>query len=121
MHRLFQLIVCLILFPALPIFAAGFDEFFEDATLRVDFYQYGDADREHIAVDRLIKQGPWAGPIGQLLDPHPNGGYVARAVDPVSGETLFKLGFDSLFGEYRTTGPAAQGEARVYHESILFP
>ena len=121
MHRLFQLIICLVLFPALPIFAAGFDEYFEDATLRVDFYQYGDADNEHIAVDRLIKQGPWAGPVGRLLDPHPYGGYVARAVDPVSGETLFKLGFDSLFGEYRTTGPAARGEARVYHETILLP
>ena len=121
MHRIFQLIVCLILFPVLPIFAADFDEHFSNSTLRVDFYQYGDAETEHIAIDRLIKQGPWAGPVGQLLDPHPYGGYVARAVDPVSGETLFKLGFDSLFGEYRTTGPAARGESRVYHETLLLP
>ncbi len=121
MHRLFQLIVCLVLFPALTIFAAGFDEHFENATLRVDFYQYGDADSEHVTVDRLIKQGPWAGPIGRLLDPHPYGGYIARAIDPASGETIFQLGFDSLFGEYRTTGPAARGEARVYHETILLP
>jgi hypothetical protein len=121
MHRLVQLIVCLVLFPAFSISAAGFDEDFEDATLRVDFYQYGDAGSEHIAVDRLIRQGSWAGPTGDLLDPHPYGGYVARAVDPVSGETLFKLGFDSLFGEYRTTEPAAQGVVRVFHETVLLP
>jgi len=121
MHRLFQLIVYLVLFPALSIFAAGFDEHFENATLRVDFYQYGDADSEYVTVDRLIKQGQWAGPIGRLLDPHPYGGYIARAIDPASGETIFQLGFDSLFGEYRTTGPAARGEARVYHETILLP
>lgn len=121
MHRLFQLILGLLLFPAPLISAADFDTYFEDATLRVDFYQYGDADNENIAVDRLIKQGRWAGPTNRLLDPHPYGGYVARAVDLSSGETIFKLGFDSLFGEYRTTGPAARGEARVYHETILLP
>lgn len=121
MHRLFQLIISLVLFPVLPISAAGFDQHFEDATLRVDFYQYGDAEGEHIALDRLVRQGIWAGPIDRLLDPHPYGGYVARAIDPGSGELIFQVGFDSLFGEYRTTDPAARGEARVFHETILLP
>lgn len=121
MHRLFQLIHCLILFPAATFAAVGFDEHFEDATLRVDFHQYGNADSEHVAIDRLIKQGAWAGPTNRLLDPHPYGSYLVRALDPASGDTLFSLGFDSLFGEYRTTGPAARGEVRVYHETILLP
>ncbi len=94
---------------------------FENATLRVDFYQYGDAEGEHIALDRLVKQGMWAGPIDRLLDPHPYGGYIARVIDPRSGEPIFQMGFDSLFGEYRTTDPAARGEARVFNETILLP
>jgi hypothetical protein len=121
MHRLFQLVLSLVLFPALPISAAGFEQHFENATLRVDFYQYGDAEGEHIALDRLVKQGMWAGPIDRLLDPHPYGGYIARAIDPRSGEPIFQMSFDSLFGEYRTTDPAARGEVRVFNETILLP
>ncbi len=115
------LILILVLSPTLPISAADFDRYFDDATLRVDFYQYGNAESEHIAVDRLIKQGPWAGPIERLLDPFPYGRYVARTIDPASGETIFQLGFDSLFGEYRTTDAAARGQVRVYNETILLP
>lgn len=101
--------------------AAEFEDNFEDATLRVDFYQFGDAETENIAVDRLIRQGSWAGPVGMLIDPRPTGRYVARMTDPESGEILVEIGFDSLFGEYRTTGPAADGVTRVFHESVLLP
>ena len=72
-------------------------EYFDDATLRVDFYQYGNAESEHIAVDRLVKQGPWAGPIDRLLDPHPYGGYVARADRPGLGRDDLPTGFRQPF------------------------
>jgi len=101
--------------------AAGFEDDFEDATLRVDFYQIGNGESEAIAIDRLIRQGTWAGPVGTLIDPRPAGRYVARMTDPDSGEILVEIGFDSLFGEYRTTGPAAEGVTRVFHESVLLP
>jgi hypothetical protein len=120
-HRLVQLIVCLALFPVVSISAGGFDDHFEDATLRVDFYQYGNAEVEHMAVDRLIKQGRWAGPVDHLIDPHPYGHYIVRVSDVDGGGTLFERGFDSYFGEYRMTGPAREGVARVYHETVLLP
>jgi len=115
------LLVSLILLSAPMGRAAAFDDDFEDATLRVDFYQYGDADSEGIAVDQLIRQGSWAGPVDTLIDPQPTGRYVARMTDPESGETLVEIGFDSLFGEYRTTEAAGRGVVRVFHESVLFP
>ena len=120
-HRLVQLIVCLLVFPAAPIFAGIFDDHFEDATLRVDFYQYGDGEAEHMALDRLIKQGRWAGPTRHLIDPHPYGHYVVRVSDRDGDGTLFEHGFDSFFGEYRLTGPAMEGIPRVYHETVLLP
>ena len=120
-HRLVQLSICLALFHAAPTMAGTFDDHFEDATLRVDFYQYGDAEAEHMAVDRLIKQGQWAGPTRHLIDPHPYGHYVVRVSDVDGGGTLFEEGFDSYFGEYRMTGPAREGVARVYHETVLLP
>lgn len=57
------LLVCLIVSSTMMVQAAGFDDHFEDATLRVDFYQYGDGEAEFMAIDRLIKQGSWAGPV----------------------------------------------------------
>lgn len=101
--------------------AGSFDEHFEDATLRVDLYQFGDAEHEHAAVDRLIRQGAWAGPVDLPVAADPVGRYVAKVVDPDTGEVLFELAFDSLFGEYRTTAAAAAGEVRVFHESVLLP
>jgi len=120
-HRLVQLIVCLSLIPAAPTVAGTFDDYFEDATLRVDFYQYGDAETEHMAVDRLVKQGRWAGPLAHLIDPHPYGHYIVRVSEVDGGDALFERGFDSYFGEYRMTGPAENGISRVYHETVLLP
>jgi hypothetical protein len=116
-----SLLAALLLVSATATLASSFDDHFENATLRVDFYQYGDAESEHMAIDRLLKQGPWAGPVHHLVDPHPYGRYVVRALDPDTGQTLFERGFDSLFKEYQTTSPAALGEDRVYHETVLLP
>ena len=37
------------------------------------------------------------------------------------GTLVFSKGFDSYFGEYRTTGPAIDGTLRTYHETVLLP
>ncbi len=115
------LLVSLVMAATTMVQATGFDDHFEDATLRVDFYQYGDGEVEFMAIDRLIKQGAWAGPVRHLIDPHPYGRYVVRVFAMTDGDTLFEQGFDSYFGEYRLTGPAGTGVARVYHETVLLP
>ena len=115
------LLACLVLCVTYAPEASEFEESFVDATLRVDFYQHGNKLIEHMAIDRLIRQGPWAGPVDHLVDPHPYGTYFARLVEPETGAVLFEIGFDSYFGEYRVTQPAAEGVDRVYHESVLLP
>ena len=98
-----------------------FDDHFEDATLRVDFFQFGNKQTQEMAIERLIRQDSWAGPVRHLVDPHPYGIYAARVTDPESGEVLFEKGFDSYFGEYRVTEPADRGVVRVFRESVLLP
>jgi hypothetical protein len=100
---------------------ATFDALFADATLRVDFYQVGDAATEHVVLDRLIRQGPWAGPREARLDPFHLGRYAVELRLPSSGEVIYERGFDSYFGEYRTTEAAQQGILRAYHNSVLVP
>jgi len=107
-----------------PIHAeeAPFNQRFHDRTLRVDLYHTGHAEEEIFTLDRLVLEGPWAGPRGSsLVDDRPQGRYLARLVDPASGATVWAFPWDSYFGEYRTTGPAGRGVRRTFHESLRLP
>ncbi len=103
--------------PALAAFAARF----HDETLRVDYLHGGDAKAEFATLDRLIRQGTWAGSRTHRHDPFPVGRSVVELSDPATGELLYSRRYDTYFGEYRTTTPAAEGVARSYHESVLVP
>jgi len=98
-----------------------FDRHFEDATLRIDFHHTGNGVEEHVSIDRLYRQGRWAGSRFRLVDPFSYGSYVVEARDAGSDTLLYSKGFDSFFGEYRTTAAAASGTLRTYHESVLLP
>mgnify|MGYP001824123861 CR=1 FL=1 len=52
-----------VLFVAAGTSAGGpFEESFEDATLRIDYHHTGNAEQEIVAIDRIYRQGAWAGP-----------------------------------------------------------
>jgi hypothetical protein len=120
-RRLSIAVTLTMLLPVAVSAAESFDHNFEDATLRIDFHHTGDAEEEIVAVDRLYRQGFWAGPSNTLIDIFPIGGYLVQAHDPENGKLLFSKGFNSYFGEYRTTAAAAAGTMRTYHESVLLP
>jgi hypothetical protein len=100
---------------------ASFERLFADETMRVDFYHLGNATEEAISLDRVHRQGMWAGSRVHLLVPFEVGRYVAELSEPRSGTPLFRKRFDSYFGEYRTTAPAEKGVRRTYHETVLMP
>ncbi len=117
-----RLSLALWLLPALMAAETGFEAVFVDRTLRVDLHHVGHATEEVFAVDRLILEGPWAGPRGRgLVDARPQGRYLARLKDPGSGATVWAHPWDSYFGEYRTTAPAGRGVRRTFHESLRLP
>ncbi len=101
--------------------APRFDEHFLDKTMRIDFLHVGDAKEESVTIDRIFDQGIWAGSRATLIDPFDLGRYRVSLADAASGAVLFTKGFDSYFGEYRTSEPALKGEKRAYHESALVP
>jgi hypothetical protein len=99
----------------------SFDAWFVDRTLRVDLYHTGNAAEETITLDQVYDQGVWAGPLRNLIDPFNLGRYLVKVYDAASGTLVFSKGYDSYFGEYRTSGPALEGVRRTYHESALLP
>lgn len=98
-----------------------FDDFFIDQTFRIDYYHTGDAKSELVTIDHLYRYGIWAGSRTHLLDNFNNGRYYAKVYDIENGTIIFSRGFDSYFGEYKTSDQALHGIPRTYHESILMP
>jgi hypothetical protein len=99
----------------------NFDNFFIDSTLRIDYFHIGDADSEIITLDQVRQYGVWAGSRTNLRDEFNNGRYYVKIFDVASGKLIFSRGFDSYFGEYQTSGQAARGVKRTYHESARIP
>ena len=107
--------------PLAAVQPVTFDEAFVDATLRIDTYHAGNATEEIVTLDRVLRQGSWAGSRKHLTDPFGVGRYLATLTDPSTGVVLFSKGYDTYFGEYRTTAGAGSGVRRTFHESVLIP
>jgi hypothetical protein len=99
----------------------AFDDYFVDRALRVDLYQAGDAKTETLTVRRISEEPLWPESKAGLLPPFDYGRYVFRLYDPATNRLIFSRGFDTMFGEYKTTSPALAGTVRVFERSIRFP
>jgi hypothetical protein len=99
----------------------SFDAWFADKTMRVDYFHAGNSSEETITLDQVYDQGFWAGSRSHLIDPFNLGRYLVKVYDAASGTLIFSKGFDSYFGEYKTSDAALQGVRRTYHESALLP
>jgi hypothetical protein len=96
------------------------DNFFNE-TMRIDFHHAGDADFELISIDRIYRQGSWAGSLKNMIDNFNNGRYYVKIYDLLSGSIVYSKGFDSYFGEYQTSSDAINGIKKTFHESVLIP
>jgi hypothetical protein len=98
-----------------------FDNSFVDKTMRIDFYHIGDAKSELVTVDQIYRYGIWPGSRVNLIDNFNYGRYYVKIIDSASGELIYSKGFDSYFGEYKTSQPAIDGVKKTFHESALIP
>jgi hypothetical protein len=112
----FFLAVCL----APSAFAARFDDFFADKTMRVDYFHTGNHGEEVIALDSIVSDGPWPGSRTRLLDASNLGEYFFDVVDRETNQVVYSRGFNSVFGEWATTDEA-KVRAGTFEESVRFP
>ncbi len=109
-----------LLFLAASAFAAGFDDFFLDKTMRVDYFHTGNHGEEIIALDRVVSDGPWPGSRTQLIDRSNLGKYYVEVVDRATNQAIYSRGFASVYGEWETTEEAKE-RAGTFEESVRFP
>jgi hypothetical protein len=99
----------------------NFDKYFENNTMRIDYYHTGDADEEFISIDQIYKQNIWAGTVTNLIDPFNLGKYFLKVFDKADSVLIYSRGFSTYFGEYQTTPQAKAGIKKTFHESFLLP
>ena len=98
-----------------------FDKYFIDETMRIDYYHIGDAEEEFITLDQIYKYGIWAGSRVHLIDEMNLGRYCAKIYDAESGVVIYSKGFDSYFGEYKTSSEGLDGIKKTFQETAIIP
>jgi len=123
MKKVFILFALLLFFTPL-LLSQEFDYFYKnfiDETMRIDYYHIGNATEEFITMDQIYKYGIWAGSRKYLVDDLNLGRYCANIYDAESNQLIYSKGFDSYFGEYKTSSEGLEEIKKTFHESILIP
>ncbi|NJO88961.1 MAG: peptidase M64 [Chloroflexia bacterium] len=97
-----------------------FEKYFEDKTMRFDYFHTGTSNEEHFAPDKFLSDGIWPGSKTKLIDELELGLYFYEILDSESNTLLYSRGFASIFGEWQTIPEAAE-QWGTFHESIRFP
>ena len=98
----------------------GYDRYFEDSSLRIDYITTGNSESQSATVHQLREEPVWGGPRTNLIEPFGYGEYRLDIHDHASGELIFRRSFCSLFGEWRTTAEAKQ-ETQAWYNSMSVP
>jgi IgA Peptidase M64/Peptidase M64 N-terminus len=120
-----HLVLISLLFSLAPMLVkaqtVNFDNYFIDKTMRIDYYHIGDSKSEIITLDKIYKYGTWGGSLKNLIDNFNNGKYYFKIYDAATKTLIYSKGFDSYFGEYKTSDDGLNGIKKTYHESAIIP
>src|ERR1035441_9157140 len=99
---------------SLPSFAAP-------RPLRVDYYHTGNSHEEWLSLDRIVLEPlEWPGNLNKTIDESQLGDYRFEVRERASRKLVYSRGFNSVFGEWKTTEEALHGN-RTFSESLRFP
>lgn len=102
------------------VFANGFDQYFENRTLRIDYRHAGDATTELYFIDELKTEPFWGGTHENFIDTMSYGQYMFKAFDIATNTLIYSHGYSTLFDEWQTTSEAKLTR-RSYSETVVMP
>lgn len=120
MDRILLTISVFSLFLGSILAQGSFDKYFFDKSLRIDYFNVGDAKEQFIAFDEMREEPFWGGPKKNLIDKFHYGNYRFEVVDIASKEVIYSKGYSTLFAEWLTTAEAKQVR-RAFSETITLP
>jgi hypothetical protein len=112
-----SLLFCIFSF-SIDSFAAGLSA---PRTMRVDYYHTGNSHEEWFSLDRVVLEPlEWPGNLNKAIDDSRLGDYLFEVRERDSGKLVYSRGFNSVFGEWKTTAEALHAN-RTFSESLRFP
>ncbi len=107
-----------------PIFAAhavvAFNKAFCDSTLRLDYIAAGNAEKSFVFLDGMQKFAGWAGRRTSLDKLPYCGNGIVTVTDSLSGDTIYRHSFSTLFREWQST-PEAASTSKSFQNTFLVP
>jgi hypothetical protein len=111
----------ILLAPLASAQAVDFADYFEDATMRIDYFHTANATCDEIAVDQIYVNDVWAGNPKKLLPPMENGRYAIKVVDIASNKLIYSRHYLDIVFEYKGTDAAKEGRKQTYHQTAPIP
>ena len=99
---------------------AQFDKYFENRTMRVDYYHAGDYQIDIYYIDEVIAEPYWGGSKVNLFDDTKFGKYLVKVLDKATGTLIYSRSYSTLFGEWQTVDEARTVQ-KSFSESVVFP
>ncbi|MCG8697984.1 MAG: peptidase M64, partial [Bacteroidales bacterium] len=97
-----------------------FDRYFINKSLRIDYYQVGDANSSEAVLHKLKKEPFWGGAHTNLVGNAENGRYCIEVFDSLTNTLIYSKGYSTLFYEWQTTDMALK-QKECYYESMVVP
>lgn len=98
----------------------GYEQFFDDQSMRIDFIFHGNAENEEIKLEKITKEPFWGGSKTNLTDKLNYGEYKFEIIDQKSERIIYSQSFCTLFEEWQTTLEADTVYSE-FSQSVLFP
>ena len=99
---------------------AQFNEWFTEASLRVDYTLTGTDKTTNFALKELIREPYWSGSTTHLVDNLEFGNFIVKVYEPGTDHLLFSKGYQNLYGEWQTTDEATK-VVKSFEESVIVP
>ena len=99
---------------------AQFDKYFENKSLRIDYFHSGNFEHEYYRPDEFLEKNIWAGSKINLIDTFDYGKFRLMVYDTLSGKLIYSRTYSSLFAEWRTTSEG-KGSCGNFSETMLIP
>ncbi len=115
-----KLIFFLLIFISISYSQINFDDYFEDKTLRFDYFHSGDKENDYYSFDELIEEPYWGGSKVNLIDKFNYGRYKFEVYDVASNKLIYSRGYSTIFNEWQTT-EEAKHTTRTFNETVVFP
>jgi hypothetical protein len=97
-----------------------FDDYFENKTLRFDYFHTGTKDSNSYSFDELIEEPYWGGSKVNLIDKFNYGRYKFEVYDTESNKLIYSRGYSTIFNEWQTT-EEAKHTTKTFCETVIFP